>query len=1340
MHARISFWFPFLNNRTSVTPRRAEASQTHPQKQLSKLHLERLEDRMLLAAVAPSSGVVSWWTGDGTAADLVGPNTGTLNNGAGFATGNVGSGFNFDGVDDNLQAPTAGLPTGSADRTIELWARIDQQVTGEAFFASYGAPGSNSQVYTLGTVSDRRVFVSTWGPAIFGPALQNGQWYNVGRSFKLYLDGAEVASGSMDVNTPANSTFWMGRQTMTSIGDTRRLDGMVDEVTVYNRALSASEIQAIYDAGSDGKIKSATYLAADFPSVVEGQAGSATTATFTVSRVGNLTGQVIVEWTTTNATASAASDYVAASGQLTFEDGESQKTVDITVNGDDTPESNETFQLILSTTAPGYAVGAGQATIQNDDAAISVNDVAATEGDTTVVPLGSFATASSGLARPYAMIVGPDGNLYVSDRDSHSVLRYEAGTGNPLPAPGKTGAEFVSPDSGGLNLARDIGFGPDGSLCVVSEGTDSVLRYDAISGAFLGTLVASGAGGLDDPRGLLFHGAYVYVTSVGTETPSAGKDSVLRFDAVTGEPAGLSGVPGDAVFIPSGSGGLDNPSRIVFGPDGNAYVSSTATTANSPTANSILRYDAATGTPAGISGQPGNAVFVSPGSGGLDGPVAMIFRPDGLYVTSWRNHNVLRYDVSSGAFAGTVVSSFSSGLITPFDLLFESSDRFLVSSNGNHQILRFGAASQAVFTVSLSFASAIPVTVDYETADGTAAAGSDYEQTSGTLTFAAGETTKTVLVRTLAEESLDADEMFVVNLANPSTGGTIADGQGSGTILDPGFEIHVNSTTAGPQVTTLLPINFNPGQTNQAVASDSAGNFVVAWSGNGIGDSEGIFFQRYDSSRNPLGGETRANVTTANPQTNAVVGRAASNGKYVIAWNSNNGVYGRVFNANGSVATGELTIAAGSSSTQNYIDSIAVDADGDFVVLYRQFVQKGIGESRYWQAQRFNAAGQSQGGSIRVTTLGLINGQGGIAGDWAGNFVVVWDDGGVNAQRYNNNGKKVGPQILVLGSSGGIQGSNVGRDADGDFVVTWGNNAQVFNNDGTRRGGILTFPAARGESIAVQANGNFVLSWTQGSSTTNNDIYAQRFDLNGAALESPRRVNQTLALDQENASVAVASDGDYVVAWSTPKYRSNVPNTTTNLESDVVARRFDAPAALTAARGAAPTQAAPSTSGLELQVNMAEAITRWKRTGLSSQQRNALDNVQIGFADLGGATLGLASGHTIWLDDNAAGWGWFVDPTPGSDREFRTPGDQGERDHVDLLTALAHEMGHVLGLNHDAGDIMRESLATGERLTPPVHDRAIAQVLATDWPTEVNRASDAIEAFFGLGPKWKRFR
>ena len=59
---------------------------------------------------------------------------------------------------------------------------------------------------------------------------------------------------------------------------------------------------------------------------------------------------------------------------------------------------------------------------------------------------------------------------------------------------------------------------------------------------------------------------------------------------------------------------------------------------------------------------------------------------------------------------------------------------------------------------------------------------------------------------------------------------------------------------------------------------------------------------------------------------------------------------------------------------------------------------------------------------------------------------------------------------------------------------------------------------------------------------------------------------------------------------------------------------------------------------------------------------SSLHGIDMRIADLGGRTLGLASGHTIWLDANAAGWGWSVEPTPWHDSKFTTPGTAKTRE------------------------------------------------------------------------------
>ena len=94
-----------------------------------------------------------------------------------------------------------------------------------------------------------------------------------------------------------------------------------------------------------------------------------------------------------------------------------------------------------------------------------------------------------------------------------------------------------------------------------------------------------------------------------------------------------------------------------------------------------------------------------------------------------------------------------------------------------------GEATAVEFAVTLSRAPSRPVTVDYATADGTATAGEDYTATSGTLTFAAGETSKTVSVPLLDDAIDEGRETFTLRLSN-AQGAHIEDGEATGTIVN----------------------------------------------------------------------------------------------------------------------------------------------------------------------------------------------------------------------------------------------------------------------------------------------------------------------------------------------------------------------------------------------------------------------------------------------------------------------------------------------------------------------------------------------------------------------------
>ncbi len=91
--------------------------------------------------------------------------------------------------------------------------------------------------------------------------------------------------------------------------------------------------------------------------------------------------------------------------------------------------------------------------------------------------------------------------------------------------------------------------------------------------------------------------------------------------------------------------------------------------------------------------------------------------------------------------------------------------------------------SNLVFVVSLDVLSGRSVSVNYATANGTATSGGDYGVASGTLNFAAGETSKTVVVPVYGDTQVESNETFFVNLSNPGNA-ALGDGQGVGTILN----------------------------------------------------------------------------------------------------------------------------------------------------------------------------------------------------------------------------------------------------------------------------------------------------------------------------------------------------------------------------------------------------------------------------------------------------------------------------------------------------------------------------------------------------------------------------
>jgi uncharacterized delta-60 repeat protein len=239
-------------------------------------------------------------------------------------------------------------------------------------------------------------------------------------------------------------------------------------------------------------------------------------------------------------------------------------------------------------------------------------------------------------------------------------------------------------------------------------------------------------------------------------------------------------------------------------------------------------------------------------------------------------------------------------------------------------------------------------------------------------------------------------------------------------------------------------------------------------------------------------------------------------------------------------------------------------------------------------------------------------------------------------------------------------------------------------------------------SVAIQPDGKIVVGWSEYfiNDLTQNKLAAARFNTNGSLDDG--LANDSTPSDSFGVLGIAKSAGVIVPSFGGMALQTDgkiVMGGRSGLNAtDFVVARFlgdDLPAALQAA-SISQQPVAQKLSRDQVKPLIAEAFARWQGAGVDI---SSLHGIDIRIANLGGTTLGLASGNTITLDDNAAGWGWFVDATPADDSEFTTSGNQGEQHRMDLLTVLEHEIGHVLGYEHDASGVMQETLAAGTRLT-----------------------------------------
>lgn len=201
----------------------------------------------------------------------------------------------------------------------------------------------------------------------------------------------------------------------------------------------------------------------------------------------------------------------------------------------------------------------------------------------------------------------------------------------------------------------------------------------------------------------------------------------------------------------------------------------------------------------------------------------------------------------------------------------------------------------------------------------------------------------------------------------------------------------------------------------------------------------------------------------------------------------------------------------------------------------------------------FQVNSQTAGSQWYPSITGLTNGgfvvtwQDGLAGSTSGSSTLGDASGSaVHAQLYAADGSKVGGEFLVNTQTNGSQASPVVTGlSNGGFVVSWQDQnstsgdikAQIYGANGAPVGGefLINSVTANNQNtpaITGLPNGGFVVAWTNQGSVAP-DIKAQVYDANGAKVGSEFLVNSASAnFDQERASIATLSNGDFVVTWN----------------------------------------------------------------------------------------------------------------------------------------------------------------------------------------------------------------
>ncbi|MGE5610545.1 MAG: SdrD B-like domain-containing protein, partial [Bacillota bacterium] len=378
----------------------------------------------------------------------------------------------------------------------------------------------------------------------------------------------------------------------------------------------------------------------------------------------------------------------------------------------------------------------------------------------------------------------------------------------------------------------------------------------------------------------------------------------------------------------------------------------------------------------------------------------------------------------------------------------------------------------------------------------------------------------------------------------------------------------------GQRLGSEIRVNaYRRGSQNQpTVAMDSDGDFVVAWSSADSGHG-GVFAQRFDAQGQPVGSEFRVSAKVVNADQQPAIAMEAS-GSFVITWmrvlsSEDTDIYARQFDAAGVPQSGDLSIAT--AVNLESCPDVAMTSDGGFIVTWQG--EHATSETDIY-ARRYSSTGAPRGEQFQVNSFtsnrqsrpAIVTAQG-------GEFVVAWesdaqdgDGAGIYAQRYNAAGQRQGGEFHVSTTTRGAQEMpDIAMAGNGGFVITWSSPqtdgsgsiyAQQYTAAGEKvsnevRVNSYTLTAQSDPAMAMNGHGDAIIAWSSSAYANERSpgIYAQRYasivgsatvggvvwkDADGDGLQDPEEtgmagvtVNLLSGAGQFLTSINSSDDGRY---------------------------------------------------------------------------------------------------------------------------------------------------------------------------------------------------------------------